>query len=76
VRPAQHRQAGQDPVSVSLAENVVRAPLHPADQFDAFARLKADGLSAENIAARFGVEPNIVIRRLKLVGVSAKLLQA
>ena len=46
---------GHDPISVSLAENVVRAPLHPADQFEAFAKLYAAGLSAVDIAARFGI---------------------
>lgn len=66
---------GHDPISVSLAENVVRAPLHPADQFEAFAKLYAAGLSAEDIAARFGIEPGVVIRRLKLAAVSAHLMR-
>lgn len=65
-----------DPVEVSLAENVVRVPLHPADQFDAFLELHKQGHGAEAIAARFGVSPTVVLRRLKLAGVSPKLVGA
>jgi ParB family chromosome partitioning protein len=43
---------------LSLAENVVRENLHPADQFEAFKRLADEhGFGAEEIAARFGVTP-------------------
>ena len=52
---------------ISLAENIVRSSMHPADQYEAFAQLHHDdGLSAEDIAARFGVSPQIVMQRLKL----------
>lgn len=61
-------------VGASLAENIVRAPVHPADQFDAFARLRAEGLSAEDIAARFGVTSTVVLQRLKLAAVSPRLV--
>ena len=39
----------------SLAENAVRVAMHPADQVAAFSRLAAEGATAEQIAARFGV---------------------
>jgi ParB family chromosome partitioning protein len=58
----------------SLVENVQRAPLHPLDQFRAFRTLREQGLSEEEIAARFFVSLNIVKQRLKLVSVSEKLL--
>lgn len=61
---------------LSLAENELRVPIHPADQFEAFSKLQADGLGAEEIAARFGVAPSVVARRLKLAAVSPKLIQA
>jgi len=61
---------------LSLAENVMRTALHPADQFVAFSRLQAEGLGAEEIAARFGVSPTIVRQRLKLAAVSSKLMDA
>lgn len=65
-----------DYVEVSLAENIVRAPLHPADQFDAFAKLHKDGLSAAEIAARFSLPEKVVSQRLKLAAVSPRLMAA
>jgi ParB family chromosome partitioning protein len=59
----------------SLAENVVREPLHPADQYEAFRRLHDDhGLGVEDIAARFGVTPHVVKQRLRLGAVSPRLM--
>lgn len=60
----------------SLAENVVRMPLHPADQYEAFRRLELSGLGATEIAARFGVSLRIVRQRLALGAVSPHLMQA
>lgn len=59
---------------ISLAENVVRAPLHPADQFEAFAALLGTGASTDDVAARFGVTPTFVSQRLKLAAVSPRLV--
>ncbi len=59
---------------ISLAENVMRVPLHPADQFEAFSTLHVQGLGAEDIAARFGVTATVVLQRLKLAAVSPKLM--
>ena len=65
-----------DEEEASLAENVVRESLHPADQFEAFKRLADEhGASAEEIAARFGVMPQLVRQRLRLGAVSPRLLQ-
>src|SRR5271165_5465623 len=58
----------------SLAENVQRVALHPLDQFRAFQTLREKGLSEEEIAARFFVNPTVVKQRLKLAAVSDKLL--
>jgi ParB family transcriptional regulator, chromosome partitioning protein len=41
----------------SLAENLQRVALHPLDQFRAFKALRDKGASDEEIAARFGAEP-------------------
>lgn len=61
---------------LSLAENVVRENLHPADQFEAFKRLADEhGFGAEEIAARFGVSPQVVRQRLRLGAVSPRLMQ-
>lgn len=59
---------------ISLAENAIRSDMHPADQYEAFAKLHdEEGMSAEDIAARFGVTPAVVRQRLKLGAVSPKL---
>ncbi|HCF4374965.1 TPA: ParB/RepB/Spo0J family partition protein [Pseudomonas aeruginosa] len=60
--------------TVSLAENVQRENMHPADQFVAFAALVKEGRPVEDIAADFGVSPLVVQRRLKLANVSPRLL--
>ncbi|HHQ2782127.1 ParB N-terminal domain-containing protein [Pseudomonas aeruginosa] len=60
--------------TVSLAENVQREAMHPADQFAAFAALVKEGRPIEDIAADFGVSPLVVQRRLKLASVSPRLL--
>ncbi|KUY70925.1 ParB/RepB/Spo0J family partition protein [Burkholderia sp. RF4-BP95] len=60
--------------TVSLAENVQRENMHPADQFAAFAALVKEGRPIEDIAADFGVSPLVVQRRLKLANVSPRLL--
>jgi ParB family chromosome partitioning protein len=61
-------------IEVSLAENVVRTALHPADQFEAFSQLQSKGLGAAEIAARFGVTQKVVEQRLKLAAVSPRLM--
>ncbi|MBU9208984.1 ParB/RepB/Spo0J family partition protein [Burkholderia multivorans] len=60
--------------TASLTENVQREAMHPADQFEAFAALVADGRPIEDIAADFSVSPLVVQRRLKLANVSPRLL--
>jgi ParB family chromosome partitioning protein len=65
-----------DPFEISLAENAVRATMHPADQFDAFYDLNLrKGLSAEDSGARFGVTPAVVRQRLKLAAVNPELIE-
>lgn len=61
---------------ISLAENALQCPMHPADQYEAFAKLHHQhGMNAEDIAARFGVTPTMVKQRLKLGAVSPKLMK-
>lgn len=60
--------------TASLTENVQREAMHPADQFEAFAALVAEGRPIEDIAADFSVTPLVVQRRLKLANVSQRLL--
>ena len=51
---------------ISLVENVVRSGMHPADEFEAFARLIDGGATIEEVATRFGTSPINVERRMKL----------
>ncbi|MYI48526.1 MAG: chromosome partitioning protein ParB [Rhodospirillaceae bacterium] len=61
---------------LSLAENVVRVAMHPADQVAAFSALAGDGLSVAAIANRFGVSERIVEQRLRLGNAAPELLDA
>jgi len=68
--------AGTNATEVSLAENLFQCPTHPADQYEAFAKLHyEDGMSAADIAARFGVTEQVVKQRMKLGAVSPVLIQ-
>ncbi|MEQ6438319.1 ParB/RepB/Spo0J family partition protein [Comamonas sp. w2-DMI] len=60
--------------TASLTENVQREAMHPADQFEAFAALVAEGRPIEDIAGDFSVTPLVVQRRLKLANVSPRLM--
>ncbi|AOF98702.1 parB-like nuclease domain protein (plasmid) [Blastomonas sp. RAC04] len=57
----------------SLAENAMREPLHPLDQFRAMLSLVDKGQQVEAIAAHFMTTPAVVRQRLKLAAVSPKL---
>ena len=61
---------------LSLAENVMRIAMHPADQVVAFAGLAASGATASAIAARFGVSERTVEQRLRLGNAAPELLDA
>lgn len=61
---------------LSLAENIVRADMEAHDELEAFQRLVDAGEGPETIAARFGVSPMHVARRLKLARVSPRLIEA
>jgi ParB family chromosome partitioning protein len=69
-----HALDGEDATEISLAENEMRLPMHPADQFEAFKKLADAGRGPEEIAARFGTTARIVEQRLKLAVVSPKLI--
>ena len=63
-------------LQISLTENSGREPMHPADEFEAFRQLVDAGQPIEDVAARFGVSPMVVRRRLKLANVSPTLVSA
>ena len=65
-----------EPGEISLAENVVRIAMHPADQVVAFTKLAGAGLSVSSIAARFGMSERLVEQRLRLGNAAPELLDA
>jgi ParB family transcriptional regulator, chromosome partitioning protein len=65
-----------DATEISLTENVVRAPMHPADQFEAFRDLIDAGGSVADVAARFGISETAVKQRLRLARVSPMVFAA
>ena len=72
-----HELKTQNDVEVSLAENMVREAMHPADEIEAFFVLHdgGKGMTAEMIGDRFGISHMSVRRRLKLANVSPKIIQ-
>ena len=74
--PCQVRSGDADSSELSLAENVIRVPMHPADQVVAFSELARAGQSVSAIAARFGASERIVEQRLRLGNAAPELLDA
>ena len=74
--PCQVRTGDAEPSELSLAENVIRVPMHPADQVIAFTKLSDAGQSVAAIAARFGASERIVEQRLRLGNAAPELLDA
>lgn len=65
-----------DAKELSLAENVMRLPMHPADQFEAFREVIDGDAGIADVAARFSVSETLVAKRLKLGRLSPVVLQA
>ncbi len=61
---------------LSLAENVIRIAMHPADQVAAFRDLAESGSTVSSIAARFGISERLVEQRLRLGNAAPELLHA
>lgn len=68
--------AGDSAFEASITENVQREAMHPADEFEAFAALIEQGKTIEDVAARFGVSPHVVKRRMRLASVAPELIAA
>ena len=68
--------AAKDASEVSLVENIVRAAMHPLDEYEAFVALADKGSSIDQIATRFGATPRQVEQRLRLGRVAAELREA
>ena len=76
VAPCRVYSGGADPAEVSLHENEKRVSMHPADQYEAYARLRAKGMTAAEIASRAGVSERQVTKMMRLGTVAPELLAA
>jgi ParB family chromosome partitioning protein len=65
-----------DPLETSLDENVTRSPMSVMDEVEAFARLVDGGMSADDVARRFGCSVRLVEQRLALARLSPKIRAA
>lgn len=66
--------ADEHAAEMSLAENVVRQAMHPADEFEAFAALVESGHTTDEVAERFGTTTKHVEQRLRLGRVAPELI--
>ncbi len=64
----------RDAAEASLAENIARESMHPADECEAFNTLIEEGKTVEEVATRFGTSALTVRRRLKLASLHPVLL--
>jgi ParB family chromosome partitioning protein len=69
-------ERAEDAVETSLAENTVRAAMHPADEFVAMAALIDGGATIDDVARRFGTSERHVKQRLRLGKLVPELLDA
>lgn len=65
-----------DPLEISLDENVTRSPMSVMDEVEAFAALVDGGMSADDVARRFGCTVRLVEQRLALARLSPKIRAA
>lgn len=70
--------AGDDAAAIeaSLAENIARLPMDEIDQYEAFAALKKEGRTVDDIAGQFGVTELLVKKRLAIANLIAPVLNA
>jgi ParB family transcriptional regulator, chromosome partitioning protein len=66
----------EDAIESSLAENTIRAAMHPADEFVAMAALIDGGAPIDDVARRFGTSERHVKQRLRLGKLAPELLNA
>ncbi|MQW85988.1 ParB/RepB/Spo0J family partition protein [Sinorhizobium saheli] len=72
--PCNVRDAESD-TELSLAENVQREAMHVVDEILSYRQLAENGMAPETIAARFGQSVITVRQRLKLAGLSPRVLE-
>jgi ParB family chromosome partitioning protein len=69
-------EVDSEAIETSLIANLEREPLHPVDEYEAFATLARAGYTDEAIARRFGLDPRDVRQRLALGKLTPVVRQA
>ena len=64
----------EEAIELSYAENAARQDMHAADAIRAFAAMRNVGMSASEIAGRFGYAESYVARMLRLSALNPKLI--
>src|SRR5215213_708441 len=62
--------------AISLSANIMRLPLHPADQHAAFAQLQSQGRSVQEIGKLFSLKPKQVEKVIALGNLAPEVLEA
>lgn len=60
----------------AVTENTHRVQMDAMDQFEAYAKLSKDGMTAESIAEQFGIKSDLVRRRLRLGALDPQIIKA
>lgn len=68
------RLTDEEAIEASTAENTIRVPMHPADQFEAFQAMIDAGREVPDVAEHFGTTEIMVKRRLRLAKVAPEIL--
>lgn len=69
-------ESDADATETSLITNIVRAPTHPVDEFEAFAELIQFGDNVEDIARRYGMKVIEVRQALSIAAIHPDIRQA
>lgn len=64
----------EDALKISAVENYNREPMHPADEYDVFAKLINNGSSVDDVAKLFNLPAIDVKRRMKLAAIAPELM--
>lgn len=69
-------RAGSDARETSLAENIQRLAMNPAEECLAFGKLMEEGADVEGVARRFGLTVRFVEGRLRLASLAPEIFEA
>lgn len=69
-------ESREQAIASSAAENMARAAMHPADEFEAFKAMFDKGANEDDIALKFGTTPAVVRKRMTLASLAPEIFEA